>query len=163
MSRIWKFIKNQFTYAKYVFYHKWRVMVWGWYLTYDISFMWQCFCHDMSKFLPGEWFPYAKFFGDGQLQEDKKAFLQAWSMHLARNPHHWQYFTRASDVGMVALEMPAHYVYEMVADWQAAGEAQGNKTNIYDWYDQNKCMMTLHENTKSLVGILICRIMCLCG
>lgn len=171
MNKILEFIRNQYTYAKYVFYHKWRVMVWGYYLSkpigFDsISFMWQCALHDMSKFYPEEWLPYAAYFGGKvklKIDYQDKGFNLAWSKHLARNPHHWQYWTRVGEHGLVAKEMPSHYVYEMVSDWKSAGEAQSNPTNLRDWYKQNGCMMTLHENTKRLIESLIERIMVICG
>lgn len=95
-------------YLKYVLRHKWFVYQAG--RKTGVS-RWQLLCHDLSKFRPDEWQPYAfyfygepfpdaKWYGDFRNWEpwehtesgSKHAFNVAWLKHLHRNPHHWQHW-----------------------------------------------------------------------
>lgn len=54
--------------------------------------------HDWDKFLPDEWFPYARTFykPNGEKQYDAGyEFAHAWMLHQHRNKHHWQYWLNA--------------------------------------------------------------------
>src|SRR6185295_4192957 len=95
-----KQMKRQIAYLHYVLLHKWYVFQAG--LKMGIP-MRRAVIHDWTKFLPGEWFPYAhQFFNpDGSRRNvrDKSGaydpnsqpldFQRAWIFHQ-RNPHHWQ-------------------------------------------------------------------------
>jgi len=96
--------------------------------------------HDLSKFLPGEFFPYARYFYGPNSQTrtqtplEKVQFDRAWIAHQHRNWHHPQsWVLRHDDGGEVVLDMPDRYRREMLADWEGAGRAKG-RTDLAAWY-----------------------------
>src|SRR5207249_1167176 len=96
--------------------------------------------HDLSKFLPSEWVPYAQhFYGDAAGRADKAAaFDSAWLYHQRRNPHHPQWWVLLQDSGETKLlPMPDRYRREMLADWIGAGRAQGYPDTAA-WYRANR-------------------------
>ena len=109
---------------KYTLLHKWYVLLACRKL--NISF-WQGLMHDLSKFLPSEWFAYAEcFHGEDSSRRylETEAFNVAWNSHQKRNKHHHQYWTLIKDESdIISLEMPEKYAREMVADWVGAGKA----------------------------------------
>ena len=148
-------------YLRYVIRHKWFVFA----ECCKLDIPWRGILHDLSKFGPPEWFPYAEFFyGEycwqrgSELRPPKHiddAFDLAWLHHLHYNPHHWQYWIRHGDDGGIRVfPMPLMYASEMVADWRGAGRAQG-KPDTAAWYLENKDKMTLHENTRRYVESLL--------
>lgn len=164
------------TYLKYVIKHKWFVFL----ECARMGMPWRGVVHDLSKFRPSEFFPYANHFHgrfrDVAAAERKKgigyykptdtgdpAFDHAWFLHQKRNAHHWQYWTLPVDLGGIkVLEMPVECVKEMVADWVAAGKAQGTYLHGDDhyqatrrWYAVNCHRMCLHVRTRELVEYLI--------
>jgi len=85
-------------------------------------------------------------------------FDRAWLHHIHLNPHHWQYWVLRQDVGEIkCLEMPVHFIREMVADWIGAGFAQGKTSRdaVQVWYSRNKDKIQLHQRTRELVEALI--------
>ncbi|WHX42787.1 DUF5662 family protein [Mesobacillus sp. AQ2] len=50
--------------------------------------------HDLSKFYPREFFPYArKFYSEKKLSvEDELRWRYAWLTHQHKNKHHWEYW-----------------------------------------------------------------------
>lgn len=159
-------------YLKYVLRHKWFVYQAG--RKTGVS-RWQLLCHDLSKFRPDEWQPYAfyfygepfpdaKWYGDFCNWEpwehtesgSKHAFNVAWLKHLHRNPHHWQHWVLRNDDGTThALRMPLRYCREMVADWIGAGRAIHGKNEVREWYAKNANKMILHPDTRARVEMLI--------
>lgn len=115
--------------------------------------------HDESKFMPEEYDAYDDYFygKEGKDEDDieviDNAFDYAWLHHIHHNPHHWQYWVLINDDDgkPMPLEMPKHYVIEMIADWMSFSFKTGNLTEIFDWYDAHSEKMILHPNTKKLV------------
>lgn len=128
---------------------------------------WQGLVHDLSKWRPSEFIPYARYFyGDypplsevkyiphlysGKTKEDiENDFDVAWLLHQNRNPHHWQFWVLQEDSGKeIILQMPEKYVKEMICDWWGASVATGNGGNSKDWYMKNKDNTKLHPETRS--------------
>jgi len=158
-------IRRHFSYARYLIRHKL-------YVTRECfrhGLIWRGVVHDLSKFRPSEWFPYAKHFyaPNGQsmrsARRDKTGYYKltdtgdtafdfAWLLHQKRNLHHWQWWVLPEDNGGVkVLEMQEVYAREMVCDWIGAGLAQGHGRDILPWYEKNKHKMRLHPNTRVLV------------
>lgn len=172
-------------YIKYLYYllrHRWFVML----ACFREGLYWQGLIHDWSKFLLGEFLPYARYFygeklpsiyeyhGDhrnfaldsGFYSERVEAnFNRAWLAHQHRNPHHWQHWVLREDSGATfALPMPHKYRLEMLCDWQGAGRAITGK---YDpaspwaetaaWYEKNKGKMILHDETRAFVESTLAR------
>ena len=99
-------------YLKYVLRHKWFVFI----ECFKLGIPVRGLLHDMSKLLPSEFIPYARYFyGTWYKNEDwhgdirnhipyertvdgvAKAFDIAWLKHQKRNPHHWQYWLLVND------------------------------------------------------------------
>jgi hypothetical protein len=95
-------------YLAYVVRHKWFVTIECW----KDGLLWRGLRHDLSKFLPSEFFPYARFFyepdGSKRTKRDKTgyykpsdtgdpSFDKAWFLHQKRNDHHWQWWVFPDD------------------------------------------------------------------
>lgn len=135
-------------YLSYVLRHKWFVFI----ECCRLGIPWQGLIHDMSKFLPSEWFPYVEhFYGDKKKDINGDKFDYAWFLHQKRNPHHWQWWILQVGEGEThILLMPDKYCKEMVADWRGAGKAQG-KPDTKAWYLGNKDKMLLHPDTRARI------------
>lgn len=149
-------MKAHFKYLSYVIRHKWYVFLAG--LKFRAP-LWRLIIHDWTKFLPREWFPYVKYFYGVAEPKDDIKFNAAWNHHQKCNPHHWQYWILISDSGeigdegkLTALQMPQHFICEMLADWVGAGRAiLGDKSNALEWYLSNEKNILLHPVTKYMV------------
>jgi len=124
--------------------------------------------HDLSKFLPSEWFPYTRYFyGDyPSLSEATRAcpsytgltkeiikdgFDLAWLLHQHRNSHHWQYWILVQDEDEdKILLMPDRACKEMLADWRGAGRVQGTP-DTRKWYAKNREKLQLHPETRLMI------------
>lgn len=154
-------------YLKYlwaVLRHKWFVFL----ECYKLGIPWLGIIHDLSKFLPSEFVPYARhFYGPASHHSDETheavgicddpAFDLAWLHHQHRNKHHWQRWlltmdsARGSDK-IVALPMPDRYRKEMLADWRGAGHAYGNSDTV-GWYVKNSAQIQIHGATRDWIEI----------
>lgn len=156
-------MKNKhWCYLKYIIKHKWYVMQ----ECFTMRLYWRGLVHDLSKFLPSEWFPYAEYFYgeysdiyylDSKSRKDspeykkiKIDFDEAWLKHQHRNPHHWQYWILKLDEGGERyLDIPEQYLKEMAADWIGAGKAiNGKNANVLDWYEKVKGKTLLSDYTR---------------
>lgn len=99
--------------------------------------------HDLTKFLPVEFFSSAHYFqGDKSPIEAEKAELgysRAWLYHKGHNPHHWEYWVDFNSKGeAVPAKIPFRYVIEMVCDFIGAGKAYGEdkwtEAEPYDYF-----------------------------
>lgn len=108
--------------------------------------------HDSSKYLANEYKPYVDYFyGNEKTPEVVERFDLAWNHHQKRNPHHWQYWLLIRDEGdVVPLPMQFEYVVEMLCDWHSFSRKNSDST-AYNWYNQNKDSMKLHQDTIELV------------
>lgn len=146
-------------YLKYVLRHKWYVFI----ACCKLGQVWRGIMHDMSKFLPDEWFAYANYFYNSNgsprtkdSPESSAAFQLAWLKHQHRNPHHWQHWVLREDSGLtLVLPMPLKYVKEMVADWRGAGKAINGKDDVIKWYAYNRGQMLLAKETRTYMEELI--------
>lgn len=157
-------------YLKYFIRHKYYVMC----ECFKAGIYWRGITHDLSKFLPSEFIPYANYFygeypsladitGDarnsysGEFKETiQKKFNTAWLKHQKRNPHHWQYWILQNDSdGVLILDMPRQYALEMVCDWIGAGKAIIGKNDLNGWYAANKDNIKLSNNTREYVEFLV--------
>jgi len=154
-------------YLKYILKHKWYVMI----ECFKNGLIWRGLMHDLSKFLPSEFIPYANFFyGNNKdikrgrnstgyykpTDTGDKKFDFAWLLHQKRNRHHWQWWILPEDKGGVKiLSIPEPYLTEMLCDWIGAGKAQGHFSPKDDylletrnWWNANNHKMQLHQNTR---------------
>ena len=163
----WKYLKSQLL-------HKWFVFV----ECCKLGIPWLGIIHDLSKFFPSEWIPYARYFyGNypewammgvwgktyytGPTKESvSKDFDVAWLHHQHRNKHHWQRWlltldSARSDGKLFPLPMPDKYRREMLADWRGAGRAYGN-SNTAAWYAENREQIQLHPETRKWLEDKLC-------
>ncbi len=162
-------IRRHIAYGRYLVRHKWFVTV----ECFRRRLFWRGLVHDLSKFRPLEWFPYARHFyapNGKSYQEAKRdetgyykptdtgdaAFDFAWLLHQKRNRHHWQWWIIPTDEeGVMLIAIDPLYVQEMVCDWTGAGLAQGHGRDVKPWYEANKAKMQLHKSTRQYVECLI--------
>lgn len=148
-------------YLRYLLRHRWFVFC----ACCQHGLTWLGIIHDLSKFLPGEFIPYAQhFYGNSGIEEGRdesgyyrptdtgdSAFDFAWVLHQKRNKHHWQWWLLPEDEdGMRVLEIPHPYRLEMICDWIGAGRAQHTR-GVQFWYEENKQKLQLHPVTRSFV------------
>jgi hypothetical protein len=149
-------MQRHINYLKYVLIHKWYVLLASIRIKSSLCL---AIIHDLSKFMPSEWFPYAYTFynknGSKRYLENSE-FAIAWNYHQKRNKHHWQYWIITWDRGeMQPLVMPKRYVLEMIADWMGAGRAITGKWEYKNWYKENKKNMILHNKTKKIIDEIL--------
>ncbi len=149
-------------YLKYVLRHKWFVFL----ECTKRGLVWRGITHDMSKFLPSEFVPYAMhFYGNIKQGRDETgyykptdtgdpAFDRAWFFHQKRNSHHWQYWVFPDDAdserALIVLDMPLADRTEMLCDWKGAGRAQGTPDTLA-WYKKNREKIILGPATRDWV------------
>ena len=167
-----KYIK----YFKYIIRHKWFVFMAIVNMPDhpDFSFypniIWSAIMHDISKFLPSEFIPYANFFyGKGSPKQNglkvnkiqdidkQNKFDIAWLKHIHRNPHYWQHWILRADGGFTkALDIPDKYIMEMVCDWQSASRAiRGKGATALEWYKNQWDRIMLTPETREKVEKLL--------
>lgn len=152
---------------KTILRHKWYVF-WAC-LAMDVP-LWRALIHDLSKFSPQEFGPYARQFYDEEghkkeglrdetgsydpsLQPDE--FQLAWINHQ-RNKHHWQAWVSIGDEGKLSpVAMPETYLREMVADWIGAGITYSGKMDPQGWYEANGDKMILHPASRRLLEMIL--------
>ena len=142
-------MRRYLAYLSYVLRHKWYVFL----ACRKLGIPWLGVIHDLSKFRPSEFLPYARHFynPDGSKRADTidQAFDFAWLLHQKRNKHHWQWWILPEDAGGAkVLPMSARYRREMLADWTGAGQAQGKFGTTPWWYTANKSKMQLDPGTR---------------
>lgn len=116
---------------------------------------WNIGVHDLSKYGKEEYDAYDEYFY-GSNKDDvrvKERFNKAWLHHIHNNPHHWQYWVLIEDDpengrNFVCIEMPKHYIIEMVCDWWAFSWASKNLYAIFDWYRAHFANIKLHEKSQ---------------
>jgi hypothetical protein len=136
----------------YILNHKLNVLVECWKEGLYI----QGITHDLSKFSPKEFFPYAKkFFSDGELSaEDEMKWKYAWLNHQSKNKHHWEYWV-VDPNNKQALPMPRKYLVEMVCDWRSFSRKWGRKVKISTLDLTDK--IVLHPDSKKELDIIMKR------
>lgn len=166
-------LKKHFKYLRYVLRHKWFVFLECVKMAYDMRapmLIWRGVMHDISKFLPSEFFPYSNhFYGEGKSIKsgrDETGYYKptdtgdakfdfAWLLHQKRNSHHWQWWVLPKDNGgMKVMKMGVIDILEMVCDWKGAGRAQGTPDTLA-WYRKNKDKMMLDDSVRLVVEFLI--------
>lgn len=162
----WTAVKR---YVWYLIRHKWYVFR----KCASHGIWWRGLTHDLSKFLPSEFFPYVAHFhgkmkraddagsGGGYCKPEKTldpAFEMAWFRHQKRNSHHWQWWVCITSKGRhVPIPMSHEARLEMVCDWYGAGMAQGHP-DILGWYEEHEKGMLLHPETREWIDLNIRRI-----
>jgi len=108
----------------YILDHKLNVLIECW----KEGLYLQGITHDLSKFSPKEFFPYARkyFSGSAPTAADELEWKYAWLHHQRRNKHHWEYWVLNPNTGE-AVPMPRKFMLEMVCDWRSFSRRRGRK------------------------------------
>lgn len=131
-------------YVAYLLKHKWFVFCRGIRIGVPV---WQLITHDLSKLLPREFrLNILRRLGVDVAENTRLSNFY----HHRRNPHHWAYWV--SYCG--PEEMPERYILEMLADWQAAGDAKGGLSAV-EWWERNKNRLHLHPKTRRKIENLL--------
>ena len=116
------------------------------------------FNHDASKTTDKEYDAYDAYFYGNRSYAVVQAFNRAWLHHIHNNPHHWQHWILINDdpgEGITILDIPSHYIIEMICDWWAFSWAAGDLTTIFTWYDEHKEYMKLSVKTRKDVEYIL--------
>lgn len=94
---------------------------------FKVGLYWRGLTHDLSKYMPSEFFPGAKYYQGNRSPQVKErelfGFSAAWLHHKGRNKHHFEYWTDCGPNGeKVFVKMPAKYFGEMFCDRVAASK-----------------------------------------
>lgn len=132
-------------YLKYVIKHKWYVGK----ECFKCGLYWRGIVHDLSKFLPSEFIPYARYFYGDKNMKTSKDFDFAWLLHQKRNDHHWQWWYLVMDEDKnVCIQMTDDALIEMICDWRGVGKALTGKDNSLKWYKEKHDRMLLNCVTR---------------
>ncbi len=148
-----------FSYLWYIIQHKWNVGI----ECLKAGLWWHAITHDLSKFRPSEFFPYARFFTRKNRTKNYKTsdetdmnFQSGWCLHQKRNRHHWNYWvsvTRKNEIA--AIPMPMKYVRQMICDWKGMARKFGG--TWWEYYWKNRDDMILHAKTMVRINQLLKR------
>ncbi|MBD2843584.1 hypothetical protein IDH44_00145 [Paenibacillus sp. IB182496] len=133
-------------YLLYVLDHKLNVLVECW----RAGLIIQGITHDLSKFGPQEFIPYAlKFYANRMDEATELRWKKAWIHHQNHNKHHWEYWI-VNRTTKEAVPIPKKYMVEMVCDWRSFSRKWGRKVK-----DSTLCermmasdAMILHPTTR---------------
>lgn len=136
MSKYWKYFIYVIEHKKNVFI---ECMKEGLYI--------HAFTHDLSKFNPIEFKPYANYYyGNG----DKPTFDYAWLHHQRKNKHHWDYWVKGSGK---AIPMPDKYIKQMICDWNGMSRKFGDTAQEY--YISNIEDINVHIDTRIKIELML--------
>ena len=147
MNKYWKYLLYVLEHKKNVFKTCWKK---GLYL--------HAFTHDLSKFMPDEFIPYARhFYGSypseavlntvsciknksKTLTKEKveRRFNKAWELHYKRNKHHPEHW--------VGKNMKRNNIEQMICDLEAMSLKFGGSAQAYYLNNYNKWKIT--KNTR---------------
>lgn len=161
--------KIYWNYFKYILEHKKNVFKTCW----KRKLYLHAITHDLSKFNPKEFIPYAKWFygyhgvklekeydeealnnGRSCLSNNylscKSNFDKAWEHHYKNNPHHWNYWL---DENGDQQPIPEKYLWQMISDWEAMSLKFGDSAQVY--YLNNYRKIKLEYNTRLLLEFML--------
>lgn len=126
----------------------------------DVNYeLYICEMHDSSKNDMDEYKSYDDYFyGNNKSSAVVNAFRLAWLNHIHRNPHHWQHWILNNDEpkeGEILIEIPYHYILEMICDWWSFSWKTGNLYEIFNWYDAHKDYIKMHPKSRKKVETIL--------
>ena len=123
---------------------------------------WRGLMHDLSKYLPAEFFAGMKYYTDGtrspnEAEREEYGYSLAWMHHKGRNKHHFEYWTDYNPETKVVspVQMPVVYVKEMFCDRVAASKIyqKQNYTDSHpiEYFLRAKGRRVIHPATSELI------------
>lgn len=147
---------HYFKYIDYVFRHKFYVLI----ECFKRGIFLRGILHDLSKFLPSEFFAYSEFLYNPKTITTHDEFRKAVLLHKRRNKHHWEYWVMRDDAKYeeVVFPMDIDYATEMICDWVGTGKAVGNLSpkndpykEVREWYIEHNDQLVLHPYTRNYI------------
>jgi hypothetical protein len=149
-----------------------RYLAWFFYLTKHryyvflecckVKLFWRGLIHDIDKYLPKQFIPYAKFhfnkdgsrinrrdstgYYDG-LNSGDKNFEMSLFLHFRKSKHHDVSWVIPHKGSYKCFPMDKKSILEMICDWKGAGRANGTP-DVVKWYKQNGENQLFHEETR---------------
>lgn len=108
------------------------------------------FTHDLSKFLPSEFIPNARYF---YLDKDLYApeYKDSRDLHYCRNKHHWQYWI---DSNLLLRKcIPEKHLYCIINNWSF--EALSNEETVQEFYLKNYNKMRINRISRIDIEYLL--------
>ncbi len=148
--------------------HKWLVMK-G---CFQIGLYWQGLIHDLSKYMPSEFFVGCKYYqgtmSPNNAERRAVGYSSAWLHHKGRNKHHLEYWidygvpdkeAGEEHRGICGMKMPVRYVAEMFVDRKSASKNY-EKENYTDkspleYYRKGCGHYMIHGDTRALLELLL--------
>jgi len=137
--------KQYYNYLKYILEHKKNIFKTCW----KRKLYLHALTHDLSKFSPKEFIPYARYFFISK-EEFKQEFDKAWEHHYKNNPHHWNYWL---DENGIPQRIDGKYLNQMIADWEAMGLKFGDTAQAY--YLNNYRKIKLDRDTRMELEMML--------
>lgn len=123
--------------------------------------------HDESKKSMEEYEAYDTFYyTNNQSYQALEDFNAAWLHHIHNNPHHWQHWVlivddvggrENADVknGINLIEIPYHYILEMVMDWFTFGVREQDMYSTKKWYAEHKHTIKLNSDSRKVLESIL--------
>ena len=133
---------------------------------FAVGLYWQGLTHDLSKYMPSEFFVGARYYQGTQSPNNAermdRGYSSAWLHHKGRNKHHYEYWMDYSahmGDGIIPAKMPDKYVVEMFIDRVAASKNY-NKEKYQDdmplkYYLSGNPGKFMHEDTRRKLELLL--------
>ena len=135
--------------------HRWKVFC----LCCKVGIPFQGLLHDLSKYLPVEFFETARYFDKGTFSPIRKCkevngYSMAWIHHKNHNKHHYEYWYDYN-AEIPSPIMPFKYFLELICDSFAAGMTyQGknwNKSYQLEYWLRVKKKARIHPKMEELI------------
>ena len=123
--------------------------------------------HDLSKLLPDEFLPYARYWSEWgwrKVREPElkipskvlKEFRLSVISHKKRNSHHLEHWMRP-DINdqSVPVDMDNDAIVEMVCDWEAMGEMYRGNGSARKWYEMYGDRMIMTDATRQRLETIL--------
>ena len=149
------YIKRFFLHLHTVNTHRWEVMK----NCFKCGLYSQGLRHDLSKYSPSEFLVSVRYFQGNRspymYEKEKYGCSFGWLHHKGRNRHHWEYWYDMVSGKWTPLEMPYHYLVEMVCDRVAACRIYQKdaytKESALNYYLSRNDRFIMHENTARML------------
>ncbi len=121
--------------------------------------------HDLSKYLPIEFVPGAKYYqgtrSPNEMERETNGFSRAWMHHKGHNKHHFEYWTDYNCVTkqVEPVPMDENYIIEMFCDRIAASKVYNGKKytdrDTLNYFLRGRGRHLMHAQTAAKLEFLL--------
>jgi len=126
---------------------------------FKMGLYWQGIVHDLSKYLPVEFFNSAKYWTGKKTpigtEKAEKGYSEAWLHHKGHNKHHWEYWVDWKNGKRLLCPIPEKYIKEMACDMIGASKTYGTNNPLKYFRQHSFSILMLLKDKKKLENILI--------